>query len=88
LRQAFCCYGSDTHRTVIAADVGYFVDSILDFKWAFKKLPKSIPEALKKDLGMWLDEIFLAEGIDLINPNFLSALDFCFFSIKTKKKRN
>jgi hypothetical protein len=22
--------------------------SILDFKWAFKKLPKSIPEALKK----------------------------------------
>jgi len=22
------------------------------FEWAFKKLPKSIPEALKKDLGL------------------------------------
>jgi hypothetical protein len=33
---------------VIAVDVTYFVDSISDLKWAFKKLPKSIPEALKK----------------------------------------
>ncbi len=48
----------------------------LDFKWAFKKLPKSIPEALKKDLGLWLDQIFLAEGIDLIIPNFLQPLIF------------
>jgi len=35
---------------VIAVDVRYFGDSFFDFKWAFKKLPKSIPEALKKDL--------------------------------------
>jgi len=33
---------------VIAVDVRYFGDSFFDFKWAFKKLPKSIPEALKK----------------------------------------
>jgi len=37
---------------VIAVDVRYFGDSLFDFKWAFKKLPKSIPEALKKDLGL------------------------------------
>jgi hypothetical protein len=48
-------------------------------------LPKSIPEALKKDLGLWLDQIFLAEGIDLIYPNFLSALDFCFFVSRQRK---
>ncbi len=42
---------------------------------AFKKLPKSILDALKKDLGLGLYEIFLAVGIDLINPNFLSALN-------------
>jgi len=35
---------------VIAVDVRYFEDSLFDFKWAFKKLPKSIPKALKKDL--------------------------------------
>jgi len=28
---------------------------LFDFKWAFKKLPKSIPEALKKDLGLGLN---------------------------------
>jgi len=33
-----------------AVYVRYFRDSLFDFKWAFKKLPKSIPEALKKDL--------------------------------------
>ncbi len=31
-------------------DVRHFGDSLFDFKWACKKLPKSIPEALKKDL--------------------------------------
>jgi hypothetical protein len=31
------------------------VDRILELKWAFKKLPKSIPEALKKDLGLELN---------------------------------
>jgi hypothetical protein len=40
---------------VITVDVNKFEDRFLDFKWAFKKLPKSIPEALKKDLGPWLD---------------------------------
>jgi len=35
---------------VITLDVRYFGGSLFDFKWAFKKLPKSIPEALKKDL--------------------------------------
>ncbi len=25
------------------------------FSWAFKKLPKSIPEALKKDLGLGMN---------------------------------
>jgi hypothetical protein len=39
----------------IAADVPSFGDGLLVLKWAFKKLPKSIPEALKKDLGPWLD---------------------------------
>ncbi|MDA2918343.1 hypothetical protein MYX76_02410 [Desulfobacterota bacterium AH_259_B03_O07] len=33
-------------------DVRYFGDDLFDFKWAFKKLPKSIPKALKKDLGL------------------------------------
>ncbi len=37
---------------VIAVDVRYFGEGLFDFKWAFKKLPKSIPEALKKDLGL------------------------------------
>jgi len=31
-------------------EVRYFGDSLFDFNWAFKKLPKSIPQALKKDL--------------------------------------
>jgi len=35
---------------VISVDVRYFGVGLFDFKWAFKKLPKSIPEALKKDL--------------------------------------
>jgi len=39
-------------KFVIAVDVKYFWDGLFDFKWAFKKLPKSIPEALKKDLGL------------------------------------
>jgi len=34
---------------VIAVDVRYFGDGRFDFKWAFKKLPKSIPGALKDD---------------------------------------
>ncbi len=34
--------------TVIAVDVRYFGDGLFDFKWAFKKLRKSIPKALKK----------------------------------------
>jgi len=38
------------HYIVVAVDVRYFGDSLFDFKWAFKKLPKSIPKALKKDL--------------------------------------
>jgi len=42
------CYGAST----VIVDVRYFGDSLFDFKWAFKKLPKSIPEALKKDLGL------------------------------------
>jgi len=42
-------------------------------------LPKSIPVALKKDLGVGLYEIFLAVGIDLINLIFCS-LDFSFAS--------
>ncbi len=33
-------------------DVRYFGDGLFNFEWAFKKLPKSIPEALKKDLGL------------------------------------
>ncbi|MDA2918838.1 hypothetical protein MYX76_04990 [Desulfobacterota bacterium AH_259_B03_O07] len=33
-------------------DLRYFRDGLFDFNWAFKKLPKSIPEALKKDLGL------------------------------------
>ncbi|MDA2919823.1 hypothetical protein MYX76_10080 [Desulfobacterota bacterium AH_259_B03_O07] len=37
---------------VIAVGVRYFGDNLFDFKWAFKKLPKSIPEALRKDLGL------------------------------------
>jgi len=46
---------SDLKNGVIAVGVRYFVDSLLDLKWAFKKLPKSIPKASKKDLGLWLD---------------------------------
>ncbi|MDA2920441.1 hypothetical protein MYX76_13280 [Desulfobacterota bacterium AH_259_B03_O07] len=40
---------------VIAVDIKYFGDCLFDFKWAFKKLPKSIPEALRKDLGLGLN---------------------------------
>ena len=36
----------------VIVDVRYLGDGLFDFKWAFKKLPKSIPEALKKDLGL------------------------------------
>jgi hypothetical protein len=39
----------------VIAEVRYLVVSVLDLIWAFIKLPKSIPEALKKDLGAWLD---------------------------------
>jgi len=42
----------DRYRSLAIVDVRYFGDSLFDFKWAFKKLPKSIPEALKKDLGV------------------------------------
>ncbi|MDA2920123.1 hypothetical protein MYX76_11645 [Desulfobacterota bacterium AH_259_B03_O07] len=35
---------------VITVEVTYFGDGLFNFEWAFKKLPKSIPEALKKDL--------------------------------------
>ncbi|MDA2919077.1 hypothetical protein MYX76_06215 [Desulfobacterota bacterium AH_259_B03_O07] len=41
--------------SAVIVDVRYLEDSIFDFKWAFKKLPKSIPEALKKDLGLGLN---------------------------------
>jgi len=34
--------------SAVIVDVRYFGDSLFDFKWAFKKLSKSIPEALKK----------------------------------------
>jgi hypothetical protein len=47
--------GNGRYIYATAEDVKYFEDSILVFKWAFKKLPKSIPKALKKDLGLWLD---------------------------------
>ncbi len=36
-------------------DVRYIGDSLFGFKWPFKKLPKSIPKALKKDLGLGLN---------------------------------
>jgi hypothetical protein len=39
----------------VIVSVRYFGDLILDSEWAFKKFPKSIPEALKKDLGLWMD---------------------------------
>jgi len=38
--------------------VRYSGDGLFDFKWAFKKLPKSIPEALKKD-GTFLSHILI-----------------------------
>jgi len=40
---------------VIAVDVNYFEDRLLEFKGAFKTLPKSIQEASEKDLGWRLD---------------------------------
>jgi len=36
--------------SAVIVDVRYLGDGLFDFKWAFKKLPKSIPKALKKDL--------------------------------------
>jgi len=48
---AACCRVSKYKprvSAVIAVDVRYSGDGFFDFKWAFKKLPKSIPEALKK----------------------------------------
>jgi len=33
--------------SAVIVDVRYFGDSLFDFKWAFKKLSKSSPEALK-----------------------------------------
>jgi len=28
---------------------------MLDLKWAFKEIPKAIPEMLKEELGSWFD---------------------------------
>jgi len=47
-----CSLLKGIHSIVIAVGVRYFGDGLFDFRWAFKKLPKSIPEALKKDLGL------------------------------------
>jgi len=49
-------------------------------------LPKSILEALKKDLGLGLYEIFLAVGIDLIKSNFLQPLIFVSLYQDKEKK--
>jgi len=53
LPAASCRTSSNLEKVLaVIVDVRYFGVGLFDFKWAFKKLPKSIPEALEKDLGL------------------------------------
>jgi hypothetical protein len=51
-----------------------------------KNYIESIAKAFKKNLGLRYDKISLGEGINLLNSNFLSDLDFCLFLSKEEKK--